>query len=361
MMAYLTEFKAYTRLDDCPILMPKVYYAYGNLDSCFLLLEDLRDKGSLIDQVVGGTAADARAMIRDVGKLEGAYIGHPVLQEKWLSPGGTDQYVFVAEPLLAAYSAYERPFLEVLQETWLQSPLQKLAIDPDKYPKAAGVFNRCSADGTLFEKAMAHLHSRPIRTLVHGDARGDNCFRTDAGLVWIDWQLSCEDAGPAFLEPALPDPIRGAQSYIVPLHPPMSLSFCADGGTPAVELGQQNFMSFDPEVGALQETTMWEDYFSAMADAAGNRVPNLADIYTIEDSRLDYKIGAILYGLATMHVFRGIVQDNLDNHVEMPVRMLQFFDKTVHRLAEQLERNDCLAVIELLAAKRERAEIHASF
>jgi hypothetical protein len=324
MMAYLTEFKAYTRLDDCPILMPKVYYAHGDLDSCLLLLEDLRDKGSLIDQVVGGTATDARAMIRDVGKLEGKYIGHPVLQEKWLSPGGTDQYIFVAEPLLAAYSAYERPFLELLQETWLQSSLQKLAIDPDRYPKATGVFNRCSADGTIFEKAMGHLHSRPIRTLVHGDARGDNCFRTDAGLVWIDWQLSY-------------------------------------GGTPAVELGQQNYMSFDPEVGALQETTMWEDYYSAMADAAGNRVPNFAEIYTIEDSRLDYKIGAILYGLATMHVFRGIVQENLDNHVEMPVRMLQFFDKTVHRLAEQLERNDCLAVIELLAAKRERSEIHASF
>ena len=54
-----------------PIAMPKVYGAFGTVETCMLVLEDLRGLGSLIDQNIGGTAADATNMLKDMGKLHG--------------------------------------------------------------------------------------------------------------------------------------------------------------------------------------------------------------------------------------------------------------------------------------------------
>ena len=51
--------------------MPKVYGAFGTVETCMLVLEDLRELGSLVDQNVGGTLADATNMITDMGKLHG--------------------------------------------------------------------------------------------------------------------------------------------------------------------------------------------------------------------------------------------------------------------------------------------------
>jgi hypothetical protein len=209
--AYLKEVRFFR--DIAPTLemrTPKLYALFvddsATAENFVIAMEDLTAHSRVFDQVEDPPSAGfVRKMALEVASMHAAYWRSPVLQEDWLSrPDGR----FL--PSVAAWSvqspdhtvSYRERWAGVYGEDTLGLPewrdverLHELLTGP-----------RCAE---IHDAIFDTLSSRP-RTLIHGDLRADNVFRTDpatcadadaATLTYIDWQLvGAGPPGPEFTE-----------------------------------------------------------------------------------------------------------------------------------------------------------------
>jgi len=322
MSSYLKEATVYNTLPALlPIAMPKVYGAFGTVETCMLVLEDLRELGSLVDQNVGGTLADATNMITDMGKLHGKFMTSTLestgslLDEPWLATdAGKAKFIYPGAPLQSMYKAC----WPGIQDAWLESPLKHEAINPERYPDAIELCKIFASEGNkndeMWNVIYAHLQSRPVRCLCHGDPRGDNSFRRadDGSIIWIDWQM-------------------------------------AHTGSPGYELAHQNQQTFTVESGiAAAHEAMLPTYYETMA-ANATDVPNFKEIYSYEDMLYDYKLGHILYGTLVLFAIWDIMRDG--KAALLPERSMIALDDMSERISFGLQRTNCLEIAKEIEAK----------
>jgi hypothetical protein len=197
-------------LDEVPITAPKLYASFsdGSATSEFFLLvmEDLTQHSLVFDQVSDPPNAEyARKIAMEAAKLHAQYWESETTKLPWIGrPDG--RYVFGLDELCKLVTDTWGPFRELWQETFGadifsdegDGPAEELT-DLICGPKSRGIH----------EKIYEILSSRPM-TVLHGDMRADNVFRTDpaAGksvedstITFIDWQvIHAGPPGPEFTE-----------------------------------------------------------------------------------------------------------------------------------------------------------------
>lgn len=204
MGAYVKEVR-FLR-DIAPTLAIRTPHIYGlfadnsaTAERFVIAMEDLTAHSRVFDQIEDSpTEGFVRKMVLEVADMHAAYWESPVLHEGWLSRADG-----LYRPAVAALCLQSPEHSASFRERWSQmfgedtlglpewrevEQLHSLLTGP-----------RCAE---IHEAIFATLSSRP-RTLIHGDLRADNMFRTDpaAGrdiatstLTYIDWQAV--GAGP---------------------------------------------------------------------------------------------------------------------------------------------------------------------
>ena len=209
--AYVRELRFFR--DIAPTLAmrtPRVYALHADdsatAERFVIVMEDLGAHSRVFDQVEDPPAEGfVRKMALEVASMHATYWRSPLLKEAWLSRAD-GRY----EPSVAAWSMQSPAHAASFREGWVRvygvdtlaqaewrevEQLHDLLTGP-----------RCSQiHAAIFDT----LSSRP-RTLIHGDLRADNVFRTDpaAGvgvdastLTYIDWQLvGAGPPGPEFTQ-----------------------------------------------------------------------------------------------------------------------------------------------------------------
>jgi hypothetical protein len=171
-----------------------------------IAMEDLGVHSRVFDQVDDPpTEGFVRKMVLDVASMHAQYWDATILQEDWLSR--TDgRYV----PSVASWSLqspmHAAPFREAWARVYGEDPFEDSQWREVEQLHDLLTGPRC----TVIHEAIFDLLSSRPRTLIHGDMRADNLFRTDpaAGidedastLTYIDWQLvSAGPPGPEFTE-----------------------------------------------------------------------------------------------------------------------------------------------------------------
>jgi len=209
--AYIKEARFFR--DVAPTLAlrtPKLYAVHTDgsptAAQFVIAMEDLGTHSRVFDQVDDPpTEGFVRKMVLDVASMHAQYWGAPILQEDWLSrPDG--RYV----PSVGEWSLQSPMHAASFRESWA-GVYGDDPFGPSEWREVEQLHDlltgpRCAA---IHEAIFGLLSSRP-RTLIHGDMRADNLFRTDpaAGidmdastLTYIDWQLvSAGPPGPEFTE-----------------------------------------------------------------------------------------------------------------------------------------------------------------
>jgi Ecdysteroid kinase-like family len=158
---------------DCPIRTPRCYFGDVDMDSgaSLLLLEDLTWMHNL--NSAGGSVEEAELVIRELGKLHGAWWGDVRLDHiAWLEMKG----------LLTPDQAQ----LVFIQE-W-ESFLGKLSIPVTEELLRAGEL--CAR---YLSAVSVSMYTEPPRTLIHNDVQGNNllvCGDGELSLAVVDWQLT---------------------------------------------------------------------------------------------------------------------------------------------------------------------------
>jgi hypothetical protein len=171
-----------------------------------IAMEDLGAHSRVFDQVDDPpTEGFVRKMVLDVAAMHAQYWDAPVLQEDWLSrPDG--RYV----PSVGAWSLESPMHAASFRESWARVYGED-PFGPSEWREVEQLHDLLTGPNcTAIHEAIFDLLSSRPRTLVHGDMRADNLFRTDpaAGidmaastLTYIDWQLvSAGPPGPEFTE-----------------------------------------------------------------------------------------------------------------------------------------------------------------
>jgi len=209
--AYVKEVRFFRDIaETLDLRTPKLYALFtddsANAGQFVIAMEDLTAHSRVFDQIDDPPAEGfVRKMALEVASMHAAYWGSPILQESWLSRAD-GCYL----PPVAAWSVQSPDHAVSFRERWARvygedtlgraewrdvERLHDLLTGP-----------RCAQ---IHEAIFAILSSRP-RTLIHGDLRADNVFRTDPAvamdadrskLTYIDWQLvGAGPPGPEFTQ-----------------------------------------------------------------------------------------------------------------------------------------------------------------
>jgi hypothetical protein len=265
-----------------PIQVPKVYGCWtdgsARAEYFALVLEDLTAHSRVFDQVTDPPdEACARQLVLEAAKLHAQFWESATTRLPWI--GRADhRYVFALDALSQLAPTSWAPF----RALWAQMYGQDLFADTTLQPVETLTEILCGpASRAIHEQIYALLSTRP-QTLLHGDMRGDNVFRThptvgprDAPpvLTFIDWQLvHAGPPGPEFtqawqysLEPAVRrkdrallqqyhtrlgalNPAAAAYTYAM-LVEDYTLSFCF-WWTAVISIGVGTLPSFDTPEGA---------------------------------------------------------------------------------------------------------------
>jgi hypothetical protein len=166
----------------------------------------------------------------------------------------------------------------------------------------------CGPDSARIVDAMAaRLSSRP-KTLLHGDMRADNIFRTDpkfgksaaeSTLTYIDWQL---------------------------LH----------AGPPGPEFSQAWFSSLEPDV-RTQDAALLAEYHARLI-----ALEPKAAAYTYEMLLEDYALGCVYWWMALIALGTGAFPafDKPEGQ-----RSKRLWGRAFHRILPALRDRDCLGVV----------------
>jgi len=199
--AYLKELRFFQEFaEGVPIRVPDVYAIAddGSPDAEYfvILMEDLSTHSTVFDQLNDPPDGPfVQKFCMDVAELHGSFWESDRLTEEWI--GSSDgRYVFTLESLCRECPEN----LEEFRRQWQRLYGVDVFDVPDA-PTALALTETLAGPKSIaiLDYISEVLNQRP-RTLMHGDLRADNIFRTtnknaeDAELTFIDWQLIC--AGP---------------------------------------------------------------------------------------------------------------------------------------------------------------------
>ena len=192
-----------------PISTPKVYgcFADGSEGSehFIIVMEDLAAHSKSFDQVDDPPDEGfSRKLALEAAKLHARFWESEVTKLPWI--GRQDnRYVFSLDSMTKSGNASWAPFRDLYKQLYGRDLFDREEDQPVEEltelmcgPKSIGII----------EKIYDVLSSRP-KTLLHGDMRGDNVFRTnpstgksveDSTITFIDWQLiHAGPPGPEFM------------------------------------------------------------------------------------------------------------------------------------------------------------------
>jgi hypothetical protein len=312
--AYVKEVGFFRELaGEMPLRSPTLYCAGtdGSADAgrFVLVLEDLGTHSRVFDQV--DDTPDERFMRKiaiEVAAMHAKYWESPESRLPWLSRGD-HRYVFTFDA-----SCREAPDrVDEFVDLWRRMYGRDLFDEAGVRSTEATTRVLCGSDSAaILDRIQDRLSSRP-HTLLHGDLRADNIFRSHptsglgvdaARLSYIDWQLM--GAGPPGLE--------FAQAWIHSLAPEVRRN-----DTDVLRAYHDCLTRLDPSAGAYSLDTLIEDYvlglclwWSALVTIGANTLPDFDD----PDS----------------------------------ARMKRLWEVSIPRTLVALDDHDCLAVVEAIAA-----------
>ena len=294
-----------------PVRMPKVYAALDDgsseAESFVILMEDLGTDFLPFDQVNDQPAAPHVATFCDtVALLHGTLWESDLLREDWISPGG--RYVFPVDAISRQCSGQ----IEPLRRAWRQyygSEVFAIADTPSVEPLTEIIAGPKSE--LLLDYITSLLDARP-KTLLHGDLRCDNLFRTKdvvpeaAELAIIDWQL-------------------------------------VHGGPPGPEFTQAWMHSLPIEL-RRRDTDMLRRYHARLVEVAP-----AAAAYTVEMLLEDYRLGYLLYWMMNVALFPQILPGT--DTAPDGERMLRLYELVMRSMQIALEDHNCLDLVQRLSAE----------
>lgn len=202
--AYLKEMRFFEDLaPEVPLPTPRLYGSASDgspqAEFFILVLEDLGLHSKVFDQVDDTPSEDfARKEAMELAELHAQYWESPVLELPWLGqPDG--RYLYPLEGL-ARTAAGE---WDTIRAAWKQMVGRDLFEAPEDQPLEELTALLCGPQCEAIVDAISDLFASRPHTLLHGDLRVDNVFRTDPALgksveestlTFIDWQLI--HAGP---------------------------------------------------------------------------------------------------------------------------------------------------------------------
>lgn len=308
--AYAKEANFFAQLArDVPLRSPQTYGVFTDgSDTCqrfIIVMEDLTRHSRVFDQVDDPPGVDDACRVAlAAAEMHAAFWQSDVLTLPWIG-GGSTRYVFGLDALAKQARSSYAPFRELWQRmygrdlcaNWPDGQTDAL-YDLIAGPKSQGIIDR------IYDV----LTSRP-KTLLHGDMRADNIFRTvgtgpnDTELTFIDWQV---------------------------LH----------AGPPGIEFTQAWFNSLDPDVRAHDREMLrkYHDRLLALNPAA--------EAYTYDALVEDYALGMCFWTAAIITLGVGTLPtfDQPDS-----ARMKLLWEKGVHRGQAAMRDLDLLSRIQSLA------------
>jgi hypothetical protein len=195
--AYLKELNFYRLLaPQTPIRTPTIYACVDDGDTSptrfAILMEDLTVRSTVFDQIDDPpNEADARQIALEAARLHAYYWESDVTRLPWL--GSTDGRY--ESPLDAVCRAAPANF-PVFSARWREMYGAEL-FERDRFDEATRLCELlCGPSSDLILNRIYDVLSSRPKTLLHGDMRADNVFRSNppspAGqtqLTFIDWQL----------------------------------------------------------------------------------------------------------------------------------------------------------------------------
>lgn len=220
--AYAKELNFFRELaDDVPIRTPKLYAlaSDGSADAVnfILVMEDLTVHSKVFDQVKDPPDEGfSRRIALDAATLHAKFWESPTLALPWVSPSG-QRYEFPMDPNCRKSPETLESFRSLWHEVFGIEIFDNAGCDQALETTEILCGLHCDA---IHDYIYDVLSTRP-RTLLHGDLRADNIFRTDPALgrsvtdselTYIDWQLvTAGPPGPEFTQAwqhSLPPEVR---------------------------------------------------------------------------------------------------------------------------------------------------------
>jgi len=206
--SYAKELTFYRDLaGDVPLRSPEIFALDADNaqrpEFFVILMEDLTAHSRVFDQVDDPPNEHfMRRIALELADMHALYWESETLQAPWLSGA---RYEFPLEASCRDCPNLKEPFLD-LHRTMFGVDLRD--IPGCEQTRAITDIIAGPQCGALIERIYETLSSRP-RTLLHGDMRADNIFRTrsgekdsdDANLTYVDWQLiGAGPPGPEFTQ-----------------------------------------------------------------------------------------------------------------------------------------------------------------
>lgn len=308
--AYNKEFNFFRDLSSgVPVGVPRLYGCgtdgSAGAEFFFIVMEDLTTHSKVFDQVSDPPdAAYARKLALDVARMHAQYWNAEILRESWIGdPDG--RYVFSFDPLARLAGQSLDTFLSLYQQMFGFG----FFTQGDFAAVEAMTRTLCGPRSIDIINAMQDILSSRPKTLLHGDMRADNVFRTDpqsgrsvedSRLTFIDWQL---------------------------LH----------AGPPGPEFSQAWFSSLEPEV-RVQDAAILREYHDSLVSLR----PEAAS-YSYEMLLEDYALGCIYWYLALIALGCGAFPafDKPEG-----ARSKQLWGNGLRRILHALRDRDCPALVD---------------
>src|SRR3954447_3563969 len=273
-------------------------------------MEDLTEHSKVFDQVADPPDGPfARKLALDCARLHAKYWDSDTVRAPWLA-GDASRYVFVGDALSRQGAALWPAFREQYERVYGHG-----FFATGDFAAVESMIDRlCGPTSTaLYERMIDILSSRP-RTLVHGDMRADNVFRTDPALgrsvedsvlTFVDWQAM--HAGPA-----------------------------------GMEFGQAWFSSLEPEVRRNDLAYLAEYHASLVA------LNPAAASYTYDMLLEDYRIGCCIWLMLLISLATGAFPNY---HLPEQARAKALWERAFHRIRYAMLELECPALIARLDAQ----------
>ena len=309
---YLKELNFFRVLAiQTPIRSPEVYACVddgkANPERFAILMEDLSHRSKVFDQVKDPpTEKDARNIALEAAKLHAHYWESDVTRLPWL--GRADgRYVFPLDALSRS-SPVSYPLFSTLWQKMYKEDL----FDTERSNEATRLTQLLCGPSCDFihDRIYDILSSRP-KTLLHGDMRADNVFRSrrspgtaveQSHLTFIDWQL---------------------------MHV----------GPPGPELTEAWISSLEPEV-RRKDLAMLREYRDALVSLNPS-----AESYTYEMLVEDYSLSCCFW-LTTLITAGAASLQSFDQ--SEGVRMQRLWEKMITRVLTAVTELSCLSRVEAL-------------
>jgi Uncharacterized oxidoreductase dhs-27 len=199
--AYIKELKFFTDLaDDIPMTTPRVYAIEqdGSREAEFfvILMEDLTAHSKVFDQVLDApNEAFTRKINLQAAAMHAKFWESPALQLDWVGDSG-GRYVFPLDGSCRDCPDNVDTYVHLWEKMFGISPFDGPDASTSREMTDLIAGPKCIA---ILDYMTEVMSSRP-KTLLHGDLRADNIFRSldkpadESTITYIDWQLVC--AGP---------------------------------------------------------------------------------------------------------------------------------------------------------------------